>query len=273
VCGGRRGLATDTRPHLLDARTGEVRWIRDAPEGEIASWPSGGPVIAGNRVVTRYGKRVHAFDLISGREVRSSTDEAYDDPASADGRVFVPGIGLRALDAESGALLWARSDLGYVDLQPVVSAGFVQVITAAGGDSSVICLDAATGRVAWFGRGVGSSTVRPWSGPGRTAVVDGTRVIGFDPVSWAERWRREARPHMGVGPAAVCGDGTTVYAVTSDDQLFACGARSGALGWTYDLGDVPKYRLSPVSVTAHQGVAHLASRTGLFALGRPGRPA
>jgi outer membrane protein assembly factor BamB len=135
----------------LDAATGAVRWrVVIDPDSVTESGVVHPAVVWGNNViVVTFSHEVFSFDLTTGA-VRWRFDAAYGEPrvgngglAGCDGRVIVPtgDLGLVALDAATGAVLWKLPDIKEGSLSWVycshgtVLAGRLRVFAALSGAS------------------------------------------------------------------------------------------------------------------------------------------
>lgn len=99
------------------------------------------------------------------------------------GRLFVTAAGfLTAYAAADGRQLWTREiDSSYsLSTVPVATGGSVYISTDSG-TSSIVALDAETGRVRWNAEG---------NGTGNTPAVDGERVYASYACGWTYAWDR-----------------------------------------------------------------------------------
>ncbi len=198
---------------------------------------------------------------VSGLHVAWKFHDALDaSPAVADGRVYVQGFDLEALDARTGAAIW-RIDLGsdFTVSSPAVAYGMVYVGVA--GD--IWALDAATGQQVWTfstGNAVDASP----------AVADGTvyipsldgNVYALDAATGSLRWRHHTGYYEEANPAVADG---VVYWGSADGNLYALDAASGHERWRFPT---PAGILASPAVA--DGVVYVSSGqgdlTGLYAL-------
>lgn len=149
-------------------------------------------------------------------------------PAVADGRVYVAAVegGVRALDLQSGALVWRHESKARLSGGPGAGDGLVVVGTL---DGEVIALDAATGAQKWQAKVSNEVIAAPAIGQGVVLVRsnDG-RVSAFDAASGERRWfyandlpsltvRGNAPVTLGPGIAFVGNDDGTLTAMSLSD--------------------------------------------------------
>lgn len=156
-------------------------------------------------------------------------------PAVGDGRVYAESSDgwVYALDAATGRLHWKfrRPDgsLGYSS--PVRAAGHVFV----GGQATLHCLDAATGREAWSGQVGGQTLSTPTVGDGVVAVgSDQGRIVGFDAATGTKLWEYAGTVKADwFGPALYARG--LFYVSTYKQQVYALEPRTGKARWTSRL--------------------------------------
>lgn len=179
--------------YALDARTGKVRWSRQAHEGE----PAGG----------RHRKNTYASET----------------PATDGARVYASfggNVGVFCYST-SGDLLWKHTwppqpiylDFGTAS-SPVVHDDRVYVLNDTEQDSFLAALDAVTGKPIWTvqrtdlaGRlGSGWATPFVWQNPQRTEIVTIGRgfVISYD-LQGRELWRLRGMTQATPSPVAADG--------------------------------------------------------------------
>lgn len=148
-------------------------------------------------------------------------------PVVANGIAYITAIGLYAVDAETGATLWAFES-GYSTFlgSPAVCDG---VLYIASPDGYFYALDANTGKVLWryFGTDYTGST--------STAVIDGIVYYGGYKTIYALNartgtlvWSYAAGSYVTSAPAVANG---VVFAGSQDGYLYALDARKGTLRW------------------------------------------
>lgn len=127
--------------------------------------------------------------------VTNVASSVFSSPATADGRVYVGGLDgrLHALDAATGQQLWAKPD------------------------------DALDGDWTFTSPAVGDGVV--YLGINRPAAS----IWAFDAVTGATRWHTTASVSNINGSPVV--DGGVVYAATTEDQVLALDAATGARIW------------------------------------------
>lgn len=211
-----------------DAFNGVFLWKRKIGpwEGHFRLFRSGPPDVArrlvavGNRVYATlgYGKRVAAFDAVTGQTVR-----VYDGTEGAleivcdQGRLYVmvgnidqeayqqrlkryyPSPeprqkGIVAVDAESGEVLWRRKDDDTAEIMPTNLAVAGQRVFFQN-TRQLVCLDALSGKEEWRADRPVYTTRLSWSAP--------TLVAGEDIVLSADGSTGGVPPDAGRGEASV----------------------------------------------------------------------
>lgn len=225
--GAEGGTQLDLVRHLvcLDVRTGDVLWSQKVeavlPEDPYVGMgvPSHGyashtPVSDGRRVYAFFGKSgVHAYELDGTpawrRSVGTDSDPRRWGSASSpivvgDVVVVTAGPERRAivgLDAATGAERWtaAADTLGSVWGTPavaVVDDGRTDVVIGAPGE--FWGLNPATGRIRWYGPGVGDDGFN-------------TSVVVADGIAYAVEGRSGGSMAMRIGGKGDVGDSRTVW--------------------------------------------------------------
>lgn len=152
----------------------------------------------------------------------------YNSPAISDGVVYAGSDSLYAFNADTGVLFWTypvpASDT------PAVDGGVVYV---GSGDGNVYALDARTGALQW------KFPVANFDADGLT-VADGVVYVGgggnvyaLDAKTGTQRWKYNAGGDLVHSPAVANG---IVYVGTLN--LLALNAKTGALLWTFESGQV-----------------------------------
>jgi len=194
-----------------DAFNGLLLWKRDLGpwEGHFRLFRSGPPDVARRLVAVNgtvyatlgYGKQVAAFDAATGATLRTydATQGAIEilcdqgrlfllvgtideEAFAASAERFYPSPpprnkGIVAVDADSGRLLWKRSDADTAEILPTA-------VAVCGGrlffqnTREVICLDAASGAEQWRAERPVYTTRLSWSAP--TLVARGDVVLSAD---------------------------------------------------------------------------------------------
>jgi len=264
-----------------DAFNGVVLWKRPVPRWEWRHRPfrSGAPqlprrlVAVGDRVYVTlgYGAPLTALDAATGRTVRTYEDSAGteeilchagnlflvvgdpDDRQGVDAAIrrgeTPPPVNksILAMEADSGDLLWRRSDADTAELMPLTLAvGGGRVFFHTAGE--LVALDAESGRERWRTAHPISLARPAWSTP--TVVVHGDVVLCADREAPAEmpeqprprsvRW--EVSPGGGIEP----GGELVAFSAKTGRRLWSCDCREGfhspvdlfvtdGLVWTGDL--------------------------------------
>ncbi len=149
VADGRVFVGRD-QVYALDAESGEESWTFADPA--VPAW--GDPAVA-NDLVFVPGERdsggsggvLFALDAATGEERwRVTGRRQVAPPAVVDDTVSVAGEQLRALDIETGEVVWRRDDDWIVAVPPAVAGGTIYLATATGG---LYALGLADGSVEW----------------------------------------------------------------------------------------------------------------------------
>lgn len=272
--GGIAGLS----PHAALSAAPSRIWSADIGEGDSRRFRiTAEPVAAGGRIFTLDARATVTATGSDGTTLWQTglrPDWAGRGAASGgglavgDGRVFATSAygRLVALDAATGAEVWAHRFEAPVTAAPTVAGGQVYVVSA---DSTAWVLDAATGRVAWQLAGTPSPSAMV-GGPA-PALSERTAFLPFpsgDLVatlrdSGVRLWTtRVAGRRTGIAAAFVTdigGDpvvvGNTVYVANRSGRVKAIDADTGVVRWTARDG-----ALAPLRVVA--GNVFFLSDTG-----------
>jgi outer membrane protein assembly factor BamB len=145
--------------------------------------------------------------------------QVYSSPAVADGMVFVGSTNgaLFAVDQETGVQKWKFATKGRISSSPAVQNGLVYFLSY---DSNFYAVDASSGQLKWkFATG----------GEKRFAAK---HIHGLEP---AAEMMPDPFDYYLSSPAVSNGD---VYFGSSDGNVYALDADSGALKWKFHTGDV-----------------------------------
>ncbi len=174
--------------------------------------------------------------------------------AASDGIViFGNGDGtVYALDVDNGALAWEFATEGRVWATPLIVDGTVYVASL---DHTLYALDLQTGAEQWRFTAEGALAERP-------LVLDGRLYIGsFDHTLYAIEdgesvWELEGQNWFWGTPTT---DGTNIYAVDVDGNVYAADAETGDPVWDSQVNDL--VHLGPV-VTEDGHMVIVASNDG-----------
>lgn len=248
--------STDGKLYALRASDGRLLWQQQAGAALVAA-----PLIAGDRVIigTAQGD-LKAFATADGRPLWTTGlgGSVHSQPGYGNGFVFAGSWdgNLRAVDAATGEIVWTRrlTNNNYFapgNSPPLYWQGLVFATTSqdsAMGSVGLWALDAATGDVRWTSqRGAGYSTPRLVNGDLVVHETSGSNVIGFDPLTGAERWVINAgRQSFNSSPV---GFGRELVLGSLPGQVISVDPALRRPAWRYQLGD--QYVLgSPLAVTA-----------------------
>jgi len=186
----------------------------------------------------------------------------------AEGLVFVDG---RALDAETGEVVW-QIDRDRHDWRcPVVSENRLYLLSSPWPHQAVHALDARTGADLWSASPRGSYHVNlPVTSSGRLFITDGVAIHALDATSGAASWRYAPdgglhnwdRPNCA---PVVAGD--TLYVDTGGRgdtrMLLAINAETGREEWRFPL---PSLDRKTGTMTVDEGVVYAPVWLGLVAV-------
>jgi outer membrane protein assembly factor BamB len=202
-----------------------VRGVGQAWAAELGESQSD-PAVAGGVVYTASGIGVRALDAATGATIWGVTMNAdvRSAPAVAGGVVYVGTRERRvhALDAGTGAPVWSVTVGGFVDAAPVVAGGVVYVGAA---DGKLYALNAATGATVWTATTGGQVLDAAAVADGSVFVRAGDgNAYAFDAATGAPRWTTPigGNPAFGLGP-------TTTGPAVAGGRVFVGGPRDGKL--------------------------------------------
>lgn len=197
-------LSRDGQLHALDAASGAPRWsFRTGGEARFAAHGMFGLPRDGHRRADPWDFYLSSPLVADGKVVFGSSDE----------HVY-------ALDAKTGAMVWAYKTGGLVHAAPVLAGS--RVIVGAW-DSALYALDLATGALAWRHQTGADHKDSVMLGIQAAASVDGDTVYagsrdGFfyalDAATGQLRWRHDAKGSWVPGTAAI--NASQVFVPTSD---------------------------------------------------------
>ena len=247
----------DNSVYAIDAATGQEIW----------SYRTGGvirstPTVAGGTVYVGSGdSHVYALDAGTGNLLwRFNTGEpVYYSPVASEGRVYVVAAGetlygVQALDAQSGATLWA-AQVSYPygkALDVTVANG--RVFTP-GDSGEFYALDASTGDVAWsFEAGLGAESPPAVVG-GVVYLTAVNSAYALDEATGEFIWSYGTEMFPAMDRPAVVDGG--VYYFAPDSHLYALNTETGHIAWYY----VAESFIVDTPVVA-QGLVYLSTESG-----------
>jgi hypothetical protein len=191
--------------------------VRSCPEPSTETSTNAGPIYC-------------AYDRSTGQlswsvAVQASVELDQFDGGSVDGQTLIVVPGLLALDAHTGAQLWAAArSPGGGTLGPV-SDGF---IVWGGQDDPTSALDTTDGEVVWTKPGSPAYDDVWAAGDGAVYVTLDNAIVAYELASGAERWRR---PNGAMSlPWDVSGE--TIFAMWNN--LEALSTKDGSTRWVTD---------------------------------------
>lgn len=130
----------------LDAADGKLRWNRTLPpiESGVAPMWQGGRLYVGDAKGT-----VHALHALTGQTLwtASVATPVTATPVGTGKQVIVPTLGLKALEADSGRVAWAKPTAGFVRSSPAYQAGVL--VYGNPEEPGVVGANAANGERLW----------------------------------------------------------------------------------------------------------------------------
>ncbi len=244
-------LARDGRLHALDARTGAQRWSFST-QGEA---------------------RFAAYGLYGMAKGAAPSPDPWDfwlsSPLVHEGRVYIGSSDERlyALDARTGAVVWAFKSGGMIHARPAIAG---KAIVFGSWDGAVYALDAATGGQLWRYQTETEQKTSTLFGVQAPPLVDGDTVFigsrdawfyALELASGKLKWRYPGRGSWIISGAVV--DAERVYFGTSDTNLLvALDKRTGKVAYQHDT----KVWTYATPVLAEGAVIGATMRGELFAL-------
>ncbi|HEX9312251.1 MAG TPA: PQQ-binding-like beta-propeller repeat protein [Actinomycetota bacterium] len=244
----------------LDARTGATVWSVDF--GDL-NYTVSSPAVAYGIVYVCLPVGVFALNAETGAQVWAfSTDNRIDaSPAVADGVVYVPSFdgNLYALDAATGTPQWTLRTGAFELSNPAVANGVVYWGSANG---TLYALDGATGATLWTARVPVAGLAGPAVSHGVVYVegADGT-IYALDAATGHKRW---AFPTPGVIEASPAVANGVVYAAGGygdRTSVYALDADTGVKLWTASVF----HNHPTASPVVANGVLYVASPSGRLA--------
>jgi outer membrane protein assembly factor BamB len=226
VGGGVVYVNADNHIYALDAGTGATIWTSLSLNGPIHP-----PTLSSGFLYTEppwEGCDISAWDAETGDLVWSRSfcsDEGgsiTEAVAVEDGRVLATSDALRALDVETGSVLWTNRDVG--GTSPSVANGVAYLAGAIYGDGPVQAVNAATGSPVWQTTMHGPSSSCPAVSNGVVYVGGADGLYAFDMSTGARLWTSPSAASEFDGSPAVS-DGM-VFASTADGTVYAFGLPS-----------------------------------------------
>lgn len=200
---------------LLEDRGAAVGTPLVIGERVIAPVMVGGP---DRNLVRENASRVVAFDRLSGRTLwdRRLGHERNLQVTSKGDRLYVLGdLWLKALDLETGRVLWTTEIIGQRLNAPVAAGSDVYLSAYGGSDIDLLAVDAATGRVRWRKEiddmNGDESTPAVWSDRVYLSGLCGDVAV-LRRSDGVQLWRHIGTCRGGGGSTAVVGNGR-VYSV------------------------------------------------------------
>ncbi len=216
------------------------------------------PIVAEGKVFTMDANAVvHAFALTNGKPLwhdttrpKHASEQNLGGGIAYDGGIVYASTGyaeLRALDAETGKLLW-RQQLDFPTRSaPLLAGGLVSLVTQ---NDLLLTFDAKSGTPGWrFDGSGGQPTSTSVAVVGPPAFADGIIVAGFsngllaaiNAASGTPVWEQSLAASLGQGGQLDLSDivaspviaGGVVYAINLGDTMMAVDLHSGAKVWTH----------------------------------------
>ncbi|HOF87476.1 MAG TPA: PQQ-binding-like beta-propeller repeat protein, partial [Armatimonadota bacterium] len=232
--------------HAINAKTGARRWTY-ALGNPHDCWLYTAPVVAGKLVICGTAQHFTALELATGApRWRLPAESAghwptYSSPAVQGEAMFAafPGAGAFMCDASTGARRWRA------DNSLVINSSSAHTVAVSGKtvyvrtNSALFALDADTGVTRWRSATKGGASSPVATGTAVILGMSGGEIVNLDAATGAERWRyapaggppradtakRYFDPRL-IATPIVSGD--IIYACTTDGQLLAVDAATGA---------------------------------------------
>ena len=246
----------------LDLHSGALRW-----RAELNSSVKSTPARHGNTLIAvEVSGDVVALDLETGRQIwhNPSPDPlrlfAFADPLIHDGTVVVGDMShLRGLDADSGRVIWERTDLSpyqsFVDRAAPVIAGDTLVVGSWPSPESLVGLDSRTGATVWpaqlsehslddaFGAldtSVGTPLFDRESGDLFVSTIGAVARVAAD--TGASLWRRPM--NLPWNPAIPVATDFGIAVVDAGAGVLMLDRDSGELHWSAEISGTAPFPLS-----------------------------
>ncbi|MGI5163742.1 PQQ-binding-like beta-propeller repeat protein [Spirillospora sp. CA-253888] len=222
------------------------------------SWPAGladglplAVAVAGGTVVWRGGSGLVGVDAALGRRlwtferpVGSTFNEGY---RVHGGTVYAvaarPAKTVHVIDPRTGA---ARSvdvpgDMTSLTDTYGTSGTTLFVGASTGGETTVLAVDLADGRVRWRFP-TGARSVRGTADAGAVYLCTATQIIAIDAATGRRRWTHDwsADQSRSTGYPLTLGDGLLFFGATGDSLVRAVRAGDGSVAWSKPARDVQR---------------------------------
>jgi outer membrane protein assembly factor BamB len=213
-----------------------ARRIADGSEIWNAKIIAEGPMAAlGDRLIVASKGEVHGLAAASGETVWTEKIGALTAPpvVAGDTLLLATGQQLSAHRVADGSRTWSR-DVGVIEQRSAISDGRVYVPVS---DGRLLVLDLASGEPVWEREDVGIKPTEPLVEDDR--VIFGTAAKKFCSLrrdTGVEQWCFTIGAGLVGAPVS---DGTRVYVVALDNQLYAHDRSSGNRRWKRSLGYRP----------------------------------
>jgi outer membrane protein assembly factor BamB len=267
VADGRVYVTTTTAElYALDAATGNELWHSTIAEG-VTDF-SGSPTVVGDTIYVSNGSSPAVLDgvVFDGSAFGDLVSALDASTGELRWRTQMPQVGIYALKAEDGAILWHVQTLDRVESSPAVANGLV---FAGDNFGTLHAIDAATGEERWQQK-------FPWVNTyieASPAVAKGVVYVGsdmnggyggftsdfiaFDAQTGEEVWHFSWPNGALSSPVVVDG---VIYFGSLDHHLYALDAESGAQLWAMDLGDNVSSSPAVVDGTLYVGTGSYGTR-------------
>jgi outer membrane protein assembly factor BamB len=264
---GSDGSAAPAKPKVL------WKWRDERDRERICSSPA---IWKGRAIYGCDNETVYCVDAAKGGPplwTFAARRWVFASPVVADGKAYV-GEGLHTttdarmfcLDAETGKKLWDFQTKSHIEAGATVTGGRVYF---SAGDDGVYALDAATGRLAWQGKGLHVDSA-PLVDDGKVFVGSGYgdhAVWAWDATTGAVLWKVKmpacawGSPAKGPkGLVMAIGDGNFEQSMANPrSELLCLAPEDGAILWRARMKNTS---LSAAAIS--NGKAYLGNRSGQF---------
>ncbi|MBX0324628.1 PQQ-like beta-propeller repeat protein [Halomicroarcula sp. F13] len=244
---------------------GTERWrvLLDDP-GDTVCYDSGlavGDAGGTDRAYVAGCGRVQAFRVDDGSVLWETPDVAsLESITTVDGRLYVSGGGLTALDGADGTVRWTALD----DADGLTPPGATAETVVVGSDAgTVYALDAADGTERWRNDLGGHRIQTPTLVDGTVYVAtsvpedDRGELVALDAADGRERWRIDTGQALADSRPVVTDD--TVLLGTASGSLHAHRRDTGTQRWRFDADD---WLVTQPAVAPGGGTAYVGSNDG-----------
>jgi outer membrane protein assembly factor BamB/predicted Ser/Thr protein kinase len=277
--------------HGLDAG-GKTKWpdigCGSGTVGIMTAVDADGKTVYCSGIATNGGEPVFAIDMTSGKTLwtLAQVDNQWS-PRGAAGvinnlvmvsvDINTQGSGIMAIDKNTHKLVWKQNNanIGSLHVPPTGKYIFTGIDPMGGGDSSITCLDAATGNKVWGpttrkSAVIGGAGSDPFATAAGFLIAGGDKLTAFKPADGTIAWQTAiGNPTGDLGPS-ICyhpfTDGSGRVYVTADGYLAAVDASNGKVLWQSKLADGVSFSIDGGQATGDGQVYVTDYKNNLYAV-------